>query len=304
MIHDSRTASARPSSVPATTWATATACTFGLALAACSSLGSSGPDTGGELGNGTFRYTCTGVDPTCGAVPGGTFDPTNPRAPVAGATFPTSFALGATFRLDFVASVTTTARVTPASGSFFSSANQVFTSLRPGTSALVATATSNGRVVDFTHVVVSVPKSLRILAHDGVANRVRAPGSSTVFGAIGVSGTGEFLAGSIVPTWQVSDPSIARLEDSPGHEVPPERAISAVTLAARSPGVVKIFARYAGREESIDVTIGDFAGDAGANDGGDAGASQDASKDAARDAGADATASDAGSTTDGGTDGS
>jgi hypothetical protein len=136
----------------------------GLTICACYSscddLPSSASTTG-ELGNGTFEYSCASLgDAVCehGAVE---------------QQFPDCIAVGGAFRLDYTLKdlsdrddehPTSSLSVDSASATFFSLDHGEFTAEQPGRAALLAF--DNEKVVDFIHLDIVTPEAMEIVALD------------------------------------------------------------------------------------------------------------------------------------------
>ena len=172
-----------------------------LALASCSS----GPsEINGNLGNGTFSYTCvSSEDPACATDDGDIFTDT---PSMTAAVFPTTVASGGRFTLAYQANDSRSAGnpdLRPVSQAILDSSglDGTIQAMRPGKDGLVVRSTVDSNVYDFTYITVSPISSVGVIDKSG----------STPPAIISAGPHGEKLAGSVDYTWTVDDPTLLSL---------------------------------------------------------------------------------------------
>lgn len=167
-----------------------------LGWAACSSSGS-GAHTAGELGNGTFDYTCVSPsDPVCrGGVPAEDF----PNCLMVGSQFEISYTVHNTDALDDLG--TAFIHVKPASESYFTGFDALV-AVQPGNAALVAFA--DDHVIDILHLQLVEATGLE-LVYEGISDPPVVEvevGASVIVEAYGTSTT--CAAGGALPVEALS----------------------------------------------------------------------------------------------------
>jgi len=217
------------------------------------------PDqTAGELGNGAFRYVCVGEgDALC---------PRGGRA----TNFPERVATTGVFDVEFEPYKTTDLSafdiVTVASG-VLEEDNNAFRAKAPGTVALLAKRTSDGRVIDFVHLEVLDVSKIRLESGGGLSPLLTwHTGEAQTLKSVPEDDAGSVLAGSVDYEWTTSDERIVRLERA--------NPTADMELMPRAPGPVTISVTGGGHTDSLSVTVegralapDGGAGDASAPDG-------------------------------------
>jgi hypothetical protein len=203
-------------------------------LVAC---GPFGPDKSGDNGEGDFRYVCAAAtDPTC-------------QGAIVEQTFPTQIALGAVFGVSFSAtsSTATTAVVQSAATALLHFENGKFRAAEAGYAGLVALNT-DGRVVDFTHVLIAAPAGFAILRDATTpALAVMTTGASQTVFASPLDGDGFAIAGAVPATWSVSDATVLELvETSPA---------VAMTINAKAVGQTTLTVSAGGVSQDVAITV-------------------------------------------------
>lgn len=215
-----------------------------LVMCACSTCGDAGSSasTTGELGNGTFHYTCTGTsDPVC-------------ETGLLGQQFPDCIAVGGSFELDYTlrdVSELDDDELAPflfiesANDSFFSGGD-VFTAHRPGRSAFVAR--DNDVVVDILHLDIVAADAIDIVALDP-ADPVEVVeldvGDRAFFRVFPRSTQCAQLGGSITVEANSSDDVVASVG-----------VVDALEIAAHSPGNATVTVELGELSQSITVKVG------------------------------------------------
>ncbi|MGH7284593.1 MAG: hypothetical protein ACRELY_23965 [Polyangiaceae bacterium] len=186
-----------------------------LALSSCSS----GPsEVNGNLGNGTFSYTCVSTeDPACATGDGDIF--TNTPSTTA-AVFPTTVASGGRFKLAYQANNSSAAGnpsirpVSPAILDSSSGLNGEITAVRAGKDGLVVRSSVDGDVFDFTYITVAPISSVGIIDSSGGAPPSQitlSDGDKLTYVASALGPHGEKLAGAVDYTWTVDNPALLTL---------------------------------------------------------------------------------------------
>lgn len=181
-----------------------------LLLAGCSSTDSEAVKTG-DLGRGTFQYTCVSDDDAvCGA-----------GAKTKDFTFPTSLAVKGRFKLTYNAKSSFQAQVgnpvlKPASNEFINDDSlDFFRALKPGRVAVVARSSSNGKAADLTYVRIAAPAKLRLLDDKNQPSKQRIEvkkGDTFLLRAEARDGNDAVLAGTIDFDWETSAPTVVDLD--------------------------------------------------------------------------------------------
>ena len=186
-----------------------------LALSSCSA----GPsETNGNLGNGTFTYTCVSAeDPACATGDGDIF--TNVPSTTA-SIFPTTVANGGRFKLAYQAN-TSDSKVgnpilRPVSPVILdtSGLDGTVLALRPGKDALVARGSVDSLVFDFTYITVSPISAVGVVDTSGAtppATVKVSAGDKLTYIATALGPHNEKLAGSVDYTWSVDDTTVLTL---------------------------------------------------------------------------------------------
>jgi hypothetical protein len=231
----------------------------GLAVAGCFSAGDGGGCGTGLVGNGDFEYVCTGkADAYCGGSTG------------IALAMPDAVALGSRFRVQFKnTSGNGGGTVKAVSEKAIKTDDHGFTTLRTGRVGFVAF--DGEEAVDAIRVRVVEPRSLGIGLVGGSAPIPRL-GSYTVsiaeaagFAVQPLDDLGASLAGTLVSSWTIDDPTIASVTD--GHDG------TCVVSAGRS-GRTRLRVAAGTLEDSIGIVVGDPLPD------GDGGLDEDAGGDA------------------------
>lgn len=185
-----------------------------LALASCSS----GPsEINGNLGNGTFSYTCvSSEDPACATDDGDIFTDT---PSMTAAVFPTTVASGGRFKLAYQANDSRSAGnpdLRPVSQAILDSSglDGTIQAMRPGKDGLVVRSTVDSNVYDFTYITVSPISSVGVIDKSGSTPPAiisAASGDTLTYVASALGPHGEKLAGSVDYTWTVDDPTLLSL---------------------------------------------------------------------------------------------
>lgn len=207
-----------------------------LALSSCSS----GPsETNGNLGNGTFSYTCVSAqDPACAKDDGDIF--TDVPASTA-AIFPTTIANGGRFKLAYQANSNSkagNATLRPVSPVILdtSGLDGTVQALRPGKDALVARSSIDSLVFDFTYITVSPISAVGVIDSTGAtppATVKTSAGDTLTYVATALGPHNEKLAGSVDYTWSVDDTTVLTLgEGNPVAKIDVEVAADATGKTA------------------------------------------------------------------------
>jgi len=185
-----------------------------LALSSCSA----GPsEINGNLGNGTFSYTCvSSEDPACATDDGNIFTST---PSTTAAVFPTTVASGGRFKLAYDPNSSSQAgnpTLTPVSPAILdpSGLDGAITALRPGKDGLVVRSSVDGLVFDFTYITVSPISSVGVTDTSGLAPPATikpSAGDKLTYVATALGPHSEKLAGSVDYTWSVDDTSVLTL---------------------------------------------------------------------------------------------
>ncbi len=205
-----------------------------LFIAACDPFG---PNKTGDNGVGNFHYECVGAtDPTC-------------QANIVDQTFPAEIALGALFGVGFTGTSSTaiSASVQPAAAALLRSDNGNLRATEPGYAGLVA-INGDGRVVDFTHLLIATPADYAVLQNSTTpALAVMTAGASQTVFASPLDDNGFSIAGAVPATWSVSDSSVLELvQTSP--------AVS-MTINASSIGKSTLTVTASGISRSVDISV-------------------------------------------------
>lgn len=181
-----------------------------LALAGCSSSESE-PTKLGDLGRGTFQYTCVSDDDVvCGS-----------GAKTKDFTFPTSLAVKGRFKLTFnpksgFQSQIGNAVLKPASNDFINDDSlDFFRALKPGRVAIVARSSANGKAADLTYVRIAAPAKIRLLDDKSQPSKTRLEvkkGDTFLLRAEARDANDAVLAGTIDFDWETSDPKVVELD--------------------------------------------------------------------------------------------
>jgi len=185
-----------------------------LALSSCSSGDGS---INGNLGNGTFNYTCVSSDdPACPQSSATVINET----PTTPTNFPPALASGAHFKVGYTPSDPTKGgnpALKPVAPEYISalSADGSLTALKPGKDSLVARSSVDGLVYDFTVINVLPISSLAVTSVDGqpIPGDVTLNlGSTTSYLATALGPHDEKLAGAVDYTWSSNNPSVVKIE--------------------------------------------------------------------------------------------
>lgn len=185
-----------------------------LGLASCSSAGSKIP---GNLGNGTFSYTCVSTeDPACATH---SSDPFITTPSTTAETFPTTVAEGGRFKLAYDAKSSSQAgnpSIKPVSTVILdtSGVDGAILAARAGRDGLVVRSSVDGLVYDFTFITVSPISSVAITGTDGTpppATITLTQGQTSTYIATALGPHDEMLAGSVDYAWSVDDPTLLTL---------------------------------------------------------------------------------------------
>jgi len=230
---------------------------FLLFAVSCDSLGDP-PGTSGELGNGSFQYTCeTLSDPACDV---------ESSEPV----IPTRLAVGARFHLEFQATEGGSTRVESAGLSLVSPSEtfgETFESHRSGTVALMARR--GEEYVDIIHIDIAEPDHVQIdhiidggtITDDEISEVTFPAGQTATLRAYPVDEGGRLLSGALPCEWTSADPSIADI-NSPTED-------NQATLEAFAEGTTTVQVVLGDHTVEVQVTIS--AGGTGGDGGGGAG---------------------------------
>jgi hypothetical protein len=193
--------------------------------------------TYGELGNGTFSYTCVRDDALCADGELAT-------------TFPGQVATGSVFRVSFDAKnydAQSRFDVAPASTGVIEKEADVLRAKAPGIVALLATRTSDGRVLDFVHLRVTDISHIRFSADRGTLDTIWQTGVTENVRARPVDDLDVDLAGGLGYDWTVSDPKKLHLA-----RTSPTAVMGILPIA---PGAATVSVTAGTRTDSFDVTI-------------------------------------------------
>ena len=201
-----------------------------LAALAVGCTGTSGPSNG-ELGNGTFAYSCdSDSDPLCD---GGALEP---------ATLPEKVAVGARFTLVYTPSLfgddpggsTTVEAASPSILKQTETFGASFKGLKPGLCAVLA---RRGDVVtDFVHVRVSNIDHIQVDAVDrgeAITALEVSLGEAVGLRAFAVDETDAVLGGAMQASWTSSDEAVAAFDSLSTDNDVTVRAVGAGTATLR-----------------------------------------------------------------------
>lgn len=165
----------------------------------------------GDLGRGTFQYTCVSEDDVvCGS-----------GAKTKDFTFPTSLAVKGRFKLTYNPKSSFQSQIgnpvlKPASNEFISDDSlDFFRALKPGRVAVVARSSSNGKAADLTYVRIAAPTKLRLLDDKNQPSRLNIEvkrGDTFLLRAEARDANDAVLAGTIDFDWTTSAPTIVDLD--------------------------------------------------------------------------------------------
>lgn len=232
------------------TWMRIPLVAVGLAgLAATVACGSSMDGSKvGNLGRGSFKYTCIsddGDDSTCplGATKTRSFD------------FPAVIAVGGAFKMTYDANSDVQTQLgnpilKPASPDFLSDdAPEVFVARRPGRVAIVARSSANGKAADYTYVRIAQPLTLKMKQTDNTERSTLTVASGQTFSlhAEAYADHDLRLAGTVSYDWVSDDKSVVALNG-----VTPN---ARMVFKAGNPGTTKLTAKLDQLTVSIDVTV-------------------------------------------------
>jgi hypothetical protein len=245
--------------------------------------------TAGELGNGAFRYLCVrDGDALC---------PNGGEA----SQFPERIATQGLFDVQFSAfhGSDTAFDIIPVASGILEEENGLFRAKAPGTIALLAKRTSDGRVLDFVHLQVLDVSKIRIESNGTTPPLTWQTGVRQTLVPFPLDADGAVLAGGLDYDWTTSDPAVIRLElASPS---------ATMELMPRRPGTATISVTGSGRTDSLSIAVeGEpLASDAGAPDSGvpDAGALDGSTRDGGTAVDGGPAIADGGGKADGAVDG-
>jgi hypothetical protein len=218
-----------------------------LALAGCGDSGGTSQTKLGDLGRGSFRYTCVSSDD--GICPSGT----NER----NFDFPTSIAVGGRFKLGFVAKSGDKEQIgnavlKPASNEFLNDDSlEYFIAKKVGRVAVVAKSSANGKAADLTYVRIAEPKKLKLT--DTSTSTVPPPSITIVKGktlTLRAEAHGEIdeaLAGTVDVDWTSSSTDVIELASRP----PSAR----MTFNAKIEGKSTITAKIGSATTTLEVQV-------------------------------------------------
>jgi len=214
-------------------------------LAACGSFEDNPPAEAGELGRGDFRYSCIGdADPYCVG--------TSPTS------FPTAFAVGAIFGLEYHAEDSEDdplPRVIAGSNTSVNTVGPGFAITRPGYTVFLAMS-NFGEVYDFRHVYAAPVQRIPLTTgrSDELLDLTLGAGETLQLFAQPEDGLRTLLGGSLAYAWSSDDPTVARIASADQDRD--------VTIEGVQAGTTTLRVEAGGYVQAIEVRVGGDPSDA------------------------------------------
>ena len=198
--------------------------------------------TSGELGNGTFFYSCA--------------DDSDPVCDDGQSDFPynQSFAVGSSFSLFYREASGSSASIESSAPDRLRESGSVLMAERPGTVAVMAS--SGGRMIDLLHVHIAEMEELRLdtpsgtvvagldLENDALTMDI---GDRLILRAIPVDGDGEELVGALPMEWVSGNLAVVSFEGSSRD--------NDVEIVAERAGLAQIFVDMGELSRTLSVTV-------------------------------------------------